>query len=59
MSTLCVIGARGGSEGLPDKNIKMLLGVPLIEWSIKQALMIDEIDHVELIQQNCDTCLWF
>ena len=46
MSTLCVIGARGGSEGLPDKNIKMLLGVPLIEWSIKQALMVDEIDHV-------------
>ena len=45
MSKLCVIGARGGSQGLPNKNIKKLLGIPLIEWSIKPALMIEEIDH--------------
>ena len=34
---LCVICARG-SKGLPNKNIRMLHGIPLIGWSIKQAL---------------------
>ena len=46
MSTLCVIGARGGSAGLPNKNIKMLHGKPLIVWSIEQALKIEEISKV-------------
>lgn len=46
MSILCVIGARGGSQGLPGKNIRDLLGKPLIAWSIEQALAAPEIDHV-------------
>jgi len=46
MKTLCVIGARGGSQGLPGKNIKMLLGKPLIVWTIHQALETPEIDRV-------------
>ena len=43
---LCVISARGGSKGLPNKNIKNILGKPLIAWSIEQALSVKEIDKV-------------
>ena len=46
MTVLCVIGARGGSQGLPGKNIKPLLGKPLILWTIEQALSTPEIDRV-------------
>ncbi len=43
---LSVIAARGGSKGLTGKNIRPLLGRPLIAWSIKQALDTSEIDRV-------------
>lgn len=32
-----LILARGGSKGIPLKNIKMLAGVPLIGWVIRAA----------------------
>jgi len=35
---LCIIPARCGSKGLPDKNIKDFKGHPLLSWSIMQAL---------------------
>jgi len=35
---LAVITARGGSKGLPGKNIKHLHGKPLINWTIEAAL---------------------
>jgi CMP-N,N'-diacetyllegionaminic acid synthase len=34
---LCTICARGGSKGVPGKNIRLLSGLPLIAHSIKQA----------------------
>lgn len=37
MSTLYVIPARGGSRGIPGKNIKPLAGKPLIAYSIATA----------------------
>jgi CMP-N-acetylneuraminic acid synthetase/NAD(P)-dependent dehydrogenase (short-subunit alcohol dehydrogenase family) len=46
MVGICVISARGGSQGVPGKNIKHVLGKPLIVWSIEQALEIPEIDRV-------------
>lgn len=46
MSTTCVIGARGGSKGVANKNIRPMLGKPLIAWSIEQALACPEIDRV-------------
>ena len=44
MKTLYVIPARGGSKGIPGKNIKPLAGKPLIEYSIDvaRALANDE-----------------
>ena len=38
MKILGVIPARGGSKGVPRKNIKLLGGKPLIAYTIKEAL---------------------
>jgi len=46
MNIVCVIGARGGSKGLVGKNIRPLLGKPLIAWSIEQARACPEITRV-------------
>lgn len=40
------IFARGGSKGLPGKNIKPLAGKPLIGWAIEAALAVPEIGRV-------------
>ena len=38
MSVLAVIPARGGSKGIPRKNLREVAGKPLIVWTIEQAL---------------------
>jgi len=43
---LCVIPGRGGSKGLPGKNIRELMGHPLIAHSIMCAKMTDCLDRV-------------
>jgi CMP-N-acetylneuraminic acid synthetase len=40
------IFARGGSKGVPGKNIRMLGGKPLIAWSIEQARAVKRIERV-------------
>ncbi|RAJ85806.1 N-acylneuraminate cytidylyltransferase/CMP-N,N'-diacetyllegionaminic acid synthase [Chitinophaga dinghuensis] len=42
MNTLVTICARGGSKGIPGKNIKSIAGKPLIAYSIEHALKIVE-----------------
>lgn len=37
-SVLCVIPVRGGSKGVPRKNLRDLGGKPLVVWTIEQAL---------------------
>ncbi|MDO8510155.1 MAG: acylneuraminate cytidylyltransferase family protein, partial [bacterium] len=37
MNILALIQARGGSKSIPGKNIKLLLGKPLIAWTILAA----------------------
>ena len=46
MSIVALIPARGGSKGIPRKNIKLFCGKPLIYWSIKVALENKFIDRV-------------
>ena len=46
MTTAAFIFARGGSKGLPGKNIRPLGGKPLIAWSIEHALAVKRIDRV-------------
>jgi N-acylneuraminate cytidylyltransferase/CMP-N,N'-diacetyllegionaminic acid synthase len=43
---LAIIPARGGSKGLPGKNIKVLNGKPLIGWTIEQAKNCKYIDEI-------------
>jgi len=43
---VCIIPARGGSKGLPGKNIKMFLNKPLIAHTIEQAKKSRLIDRV-------------
>jgi CMP-N-acetylneuraminic acid synthetase len=46
LKTIAFIFARGGSKGVPGKNIRIIGGKPLIVWSIEIALEISEIDRV-------------
>jgi len=59
---LAIIPARGGSKGLPRKNIKLLDGLPLICHSIKAALdskLVDRVivstedDEIAAISKDC------
>ena len=43
-----IILARGGSKGIPKKNILPFLGVPLVELSIRQALNAKNIRNIYL-----------
>ena len=43
---IAIIPARGGSKGLPRKNILPLAGKPLIAWTIEQAKQSRYIDKV-------------
>ena len=62
MRTLVVIPARSGSEGLPNKNIKLLNGKPLIHYSIEVAQQIfsnedicistDSDEYIKIAQQR-------
>src|SRR3954451_7563221 len=42
---LAVIPARGGSKGVPWKNLKLLGGKPLIQWSIESACASHGLDR--------------
>lgn len=46
MSNLAIIPARGGSKGIPRKNVKKIADKPLISWSIEHALRSSQIDRV-------------
>ncbi len=46
MSVLALVPARGGSQGIPRKNLHPVGGYPLIVWSIGQALASTRVDRV-------------
>lgn len=46
MNRICTIGARGGSKGVPNKNLRVLLGKPLIAHSIDQAKKSKLFDYI-------------
>jgi N-acylneuraminate cytidylyltransferase len=46
MNAVGFIFARGGSKGLPGKNIRPLVGKPLIAWAIEQANAVKRIRRV-------------
>ena len=54
MKTLYVIPARGGSKGIPHKNIKPLAGKPLIGYSIDVARQLSADDDICLTTDDPD-----
>jgi CMP-N-acetylneuraminic acid synthetase len=46
MRTFAFVFARGGSKGLPGKNIRPLLGKPLLGYAIELAKSLDDIEQV-------------
>ncbi|WP_299841119.1 acylneuraminate cytidylyltransferase family protein [uncultured Paracoccus sp.] len=54
MTTICSICARGGSQGVPRKNIRALLGKPLIVHTIEQALASSAIDRVFVSTEDAE-----
>ena len=46
MKPLVIIPARGGSKGVPNKNIKNLLGKPLIEYTIEAARKVFNDEYI-------------
>jgi N-acylneuraminate cytidylyltransferase len=45
-STIAIILARGGSKGMPNKNLLDFAGKPLMAWSVLQAREANAIDEV-------------
>lgn len=46
MNILAVIPARGGSKGIPGKNIRLLGGKPLLAWSLEAARAANSVQEV-------------
>lgn len=46
MTTFALIPARGGSKGIPRKNVLEIAGKPLIAWTIDAALRCRALDEV-------------
>ena len=53
MDTLAIIPARGGSVGIPGKNIKKLAGYPLIAFSIAAAQQLQTTSRV-IVSTDCE-----
>jgi CMP-N,N'-diacetyllegionaminic acid synthase len=51
-TVLAIVTARGGSKGLPRKNVRDLGGKPLIAWSIEAAKRSDYVDRVVLSSED-------
>ena len=54
MKTDAIILARGGSKGIPNKNLKNFCGKPLIEWTILQAKKSKRIRNIFLSSDSKD-----
>jgi CMP-N,N'-diacetyllegionaminic acid synthase len=54
MTVYGIIPARAGSKSLPDKNIALLMGHPLLSYSITTALQCDFIDQVYVTSDSED-----
>jgi N-acylneuraminate cytidylyltransferase len=51
---LAVIPARGGSKGVPRKNIRNVAGKPLIAWTIEEAKKSAYIDRLVLSSEDME-----
>lgn len=49
---LALISARGGSKGVPRKNIRLVAGKPLIAWTIDAATKSNKLDRIVVTTDN-------
>ena len=54
---VCIIPARGGSKGIPGKNIALVGGKPLIAWSIERALASKYLGSKVYVTSDSDEIL--
>ncbi|OLT55932.1 acylneuraminate cytidylyltransferase family protein [Moorena bouillonii] len=54
MTTVCIIPARGGSKGVPRKNIKPLNSLPLIIYSIIDATEASLVDQLYVTTDDAE-----
>lgn len=54
LKVLCLVTARGGSKGLPRKNVRPLLGKPLVAWSIEAGLRAPSADALVVSTDDAD-----
>ncbi len=68
MRVLGIVTARGGSKGLPRKNLAPLLGKPLLAWTAEAALSAKKLSRVVLstddeeiagVGRSCGLCVPF
>jgi len=52
MHNIAIIPARGGSKGIPKKNLVDFCGKPLIAWTILQAKSAQGVDEVFVTTDN-------
>jgi CMP-N,N'-diacetyllegionaminic acid synthase len=48
MKFLCIVVARGGSKGIPGKNLKLVGGKPLLQWVVEAAQSSHIINNIIL-----------
>lgn len=54
MAILGLIPARGGSKGIPRKNVRSIAGKPLIAWTIEAALATRSLDRVVVTTDDAE-----
>jgi CMP-N-acetylneuraminic acid synthetase len=52
VNVLGVVPARGGSRGIPRKNVRPFLGKPLVCWTIELALASDALARVVVTTED-------
>jgi CMP-N-acetylneuraminic acid synthetase len=56
MNKLGITLARGGSKGVPKKNIRMIAGKPLLAWTIEEVKKCTLLDRY-IVSSDCDEVL--
>jgi N-acylneuraminate cytidylyltransferase len=51
-SAIAIVPARGGSKGIPRKNLVPLLGIPMLSYTLRAAREVEEISKVLVSTDN-------
>lgn len=57
LNIVCIIPARGGSKGIPKKNLLNIGGKPLVAWSIEQSKNSKYIKDKVFVSSDCNEIL--